>query len=155
MLFLALYKPPTPKARQKKTKLNVTAGKSLTLEDLKPAAPVIPKTTGTKKQVKKQILKTEEKESKLKNKTVQKTASKMIKVEPESESDDESFVSDKSKDDIFGIAGILEEKSDNKEEPAEIKPGAWIVVNYVRKVRQLHFVGQIISVNYAEKVCEV
>lgn len=126
-----------------------------TLEDLNPKTTVTGTPTTSKKPVAKKLIKKEKKESKLKKNPVKKTVNKMIKVEPDSESDGGSFVSDKSRNDIFGIDGILEDKSDVEEEPSEIKPGAWVVVKYVKKVRQLHFVGQIICVNDAEKVCEV
>lgn len=82
-----------------------------------------------KKPVTKKLLKTKKKESKLTNKTVQKTTNKMI--EPDSESDDSSFVSDESRHDIFGIDAKLEENSEDEDEPPEIKPGrAWVVNRY-------------------------
>lgn len=93
--FLKELRHTAPKARQKKTKLTTQAGKSVTLEDLNLTSKETPTagTTKSKQLVEKKQKKTERiKKERQKKENAHKTTCKKIKVESESESDNESFV---------------------------------------------------------------
>lgn len=143
----------TPQKKEKKKKIDVKPGVSVTSADFPPEAVPSTSTGGfthsTPKHKKKPIA------TKAKVKGEKKPKPKPNTYYEDSDSN-ESFKSDKSIESLSALrTEITQEQEEAVDEPLDIQPRRWVVVKYTKKATTKHFVGEVLTVDNTENICAV